>query len=205
MRLSMTNTSKGLIPIALAVCILLLSFATSRAAGIKVFEGFMGLKVISVEGTIESVDTRKLITAAESLGVPFDTIQVWLNSPGGDVGSLSMGEYIHDHLMQMYIPNNAECISVCTFIWLAGSTRLVDKTARIEWYTQETEDLIIGNRYLGSYIGLLGFNDHAVNKFVTSNIVSLTPELAKELNFEYRIVDGSLFPLKRVYPKLHAR
>jgi hypothetical protein len=52
----------------LSVCVLLISSTTSWAAEIKVFEGGMGLRVISVEGIIERRDTKRLITAAETLG-----------------------------------------------------------------------------------------------------------------------------------------
>jgi hypothetical protein len=55
-------------------------------------ETYIGSKVITVKGDIESGDTDNMITAAESLGVQFDTIEVWLNIPGGNIGSLAIGQ-----------------------------------------------------------------------------------------------------------------
>lgn len=94
---------------------------------------------------------------------------------------------------------------LCALIWLAGSKKWVDRAGVIQWHrayvvkdrhntkeiAEKIDSLIISNAYVGLYLGMLGFDWHAVDLLMTGKLVSLTPALAQELGLEYGIVSNT--------------
>jgi hypothetical protein len=156
-----------------------------------------GKHAISLQGRIEPEDYRAVVSAAFHVHAsdgPYDGIIVWLNSPGGDLAALSIGDFIAFNAMQTYVGPRAACDSLCAYIWLAGRKRWVHRTAKgISWHRSYAQpdfrpsesDQIAADRYVAAYLAKLGFDHRAAERLLTDDLTPLTPSLAHDIGLEY--------------------
>jgi hypothetical protein len=115
-----------------ALALLLTGCVTAAAAEITRTPEANGLDVITIRGNIEADDHKKFIDIA------FDIMQasVILDSRGGYVeAALAIGRFIRLRNYETRVHNGAVCNSACTFIWLAGTFRHLDRRARLGFHS----------------------------------------------------------------------
>jgi hypothetical protein len=91
-----------------------------------------GPDVITIRGEIEAGDDKKFIEIA------FDMTQasVVLNVKGGRVWeAMNIGRFIRLRNFETRVHNGAVCNSACTFIWLAGTFRHLDRHGRLGFHS----------------------------------------------------------------------
>jgi len=141
---------------------LLGSSCVSNAAEIKVIHAG-AIDLIYVNGTIEVGDSSKF-----SAQVPGDRhAVVFLNSPGGIVHEgLNIGLQVRQQGFATAVPADGMCASICSMIWLAGSTRYFEKTSMIGFHAAysitdgHARVSSSANAEIGYYIGVIGLAPH---------------------------------------------
>jgi hypothetical protein len=135
------------------------------AAEIDMHRGSDGFNVISIIGDIEQGDDTKFkrlaLESAEGLVV--------LESSGGDLlPALEIGRAIQISGFGTYVAAGSVCTSSCALIWVAGSKRLLSRTARVGFHASyrdnngRQEEVGIGNALVGRYLTLLNLPERAV-------------------------------------------
>jgi hypothetical protein len=129
---------------------------------------------------------------------------VILNSLGGFLDpSLAIAHTIREKGFTTFVASNVTCSSTCALIWLAGSTRFIQRNAHIGFHGIYTRDgdgnghiykdakpvpSNSGNAKVGAYLGWLGFSYSAISQLVAAppeGMLWLTkPEQAKELGIK---------------------
>jgi hypothetical protein len=88
-----------------------------------------GPDVISIVGVIEPGDDKKFNEIASDM----TQASVILNVKGGRVWeAINIGRFIRLRNYETRVHNGAVCNSACTFIWLAGTFRHLDRRAHLD-------------------------------------------------------------------------
>ncbi|WP_428486992.1 hypothetical protein [Rhodopila sp.] len=176
-----------LIRLLAMVSIMIFVSAPGQAAVIK-YDVADGLTSISISGEIVAGDADSFARAALSITGP--TVVV-LNSKGGVIlQGMMIGELIREKGYATAVTNDAECASACGLIWLAGTPRLVGRSASIGFHAayirsgDDVKETGVGNALVGAYLAKLGLSYEAV-AFATSaspnEIRWLHPEDAEKI------------------------
>jgi hypothetical protein len=179
-----------------------LMITQAPAAEISTVKMDDGKTAIWLRGHIVRDDTDKFKRLAfavhEQMGMPYNEIVVLLNSDGGEVGALDIGEFIHLKEMQTSVYQNAECYSLCAWIWLAGIKRWIGRNAKIGFHMAHPalglkttlKDHLMANSVIAMYLGRLGFSYDLLGWAINAgeNIALLTPALAAQFNIEYEVI-----------------
>ncbi|MEI8400520.1 MAG: hypothetical protein WCG12_06905 [Alcaligenaceae bacterium] len=145
-------------------------FQQSVAADISVSAGKDGsVDLIIIKGDITAEDERKFKQIA--LNSEFATVV--LDSPGGLLRpAIAIGKTIRIKEFSTAVVD-AECLSSCALIWLAGDVRYMAKNSKVGFHAAYIEDksgktipAATGNALVGSYLNSLGLNESIV-AFVT--------------------------------------
>jgi hypothetical protein len=137
----------------------------ARAAKIAIGHAKAGTPYIGIVGDIEPGDDRKFIALATQM----DSGPVILGSEGGSVvAAIKIGEAIRLKGYPTFVPETLPCNSACALVWLAGSPRMLDKSAKIGFHagyvTTADADRESGaaNAIIGRYLTLLGLSERAI-------------------------------------------
>jgi hypothetical protein len=140
------------------------------AADISVIAGKDGsVDLIIIKGDITAEDEKKFKQIA--LNTEFATVV--LDSRGGLLRpALAIGKTIRIKEFATAVVD-AECLSSCALIWLAGDVRYMAKNSKVGFHAAYIEDkdgktipAATGNALVGSYLNSLGLNESIV-AFVT--------------------------------------
>ena len=142
----------------------------SEAADISIRAGKDGSSdLIIIKGDITAEDEKTFKQIA--LNTEFAT--VLLDSPGGLIRpAIAIGKTIRIKEFATAVVD-AECVSSCALIWLAGDVRYMAKNSKVGFHAAYIEDkdgktipAATGNALVGSYLNSLGLNESIV-AFVT--------------------------------------
>ena len=166
----MTARKKINLTLIVAALSLFCALQQSVAADISVTAGKDGLAdLIIIKGAITAEDEKKFKQIA--LNTEFATVV--LDSPGGLLRpAIAIGKTIRIKEFATAVLD-AECISSCALIWLAGDIRYMAKNSKVGFHAAYIEDkdgktipAATGNALVGSYLNSLGLNESIV-AFVT--------------------------------------
>jgi hypothetical protein len=97
-------------------------------------------EIIALNGEIDinsGLNFRRALQAAPNAKL------VTLNSPGGNVQmGLLIADDIHQQKLATYISKGSECLSACSFVFLAGDERKVDGALGVHQLSSDAPDLI---------------------------------------------------------------
>lgn len=166
---------------AILAALLITAVVPASAAEIEV-KG----QAVYLTGTIDPGDELRFAGSAALL--PSGT-KVVLKSDGGRLdASLSIGLLIRKHEFATHV--DADCISSCALIWLAGEPRSMNANAKIGFQTEADDEGSTpgsGKRIQEGYLSGLGLSDQMV-RFATSTprsgIQYLTRNEAKRLHLQ---------------------
>jgi hypothetical protein len=117
----------------LVAAILSIAAGTSAAAA-ELQMGQMpagGGTAIMLSGLIVAGDETKFYALTQNIG----QATVITTGPGGSVGAaIAIGTEIRNRGWSTLVPNNAQCASACSMIWLAGQTRRLAAGAQIGFH-----------------------------------------------------------------------
>jgi hypothetical protein len=154
-----------------------------------------------IQGVIQPGDEAKFDLEIKKLGVKSATVA--LDSPGGNLFTgLTIGRLVHQKGYTTIVPNGATCASACAMIWLAGSARQAEKSARVgfhaAYYTDKKGRALgeagMGNALVGAYYADLGLSDLAIaylTKSSPSGMTWLNISDATKLGIKAELVDAS--------------
>ena len=133
-----------------------------------------------------------------------DADHISLVSDGGNsITGGSIGDIIRFRGMNIYVPPNATCASICAFIWLAGSAKFVANSSHIgvhgAYNTHTLQPSNEMNILLAVYLAQLSYNYDDVLWMLLpppGNMHWLTPETAKE----HHIYWAELSPTRKQSP-----
>ncbi len=141
---------------------------------------------ISISGEITSGDEQKF----KAVALGSDKAIVYLEGPGGDLGTAIRIGRLVNALGYMTAVNEAQCASACALIWVAGQFKFLSPNAQVGFhlpaYDEDRKNAIknISAVYAltGAYLANLGFAEpYIANMMDTENhqIKWLTPKTAK--------------------------
>jgi hypothetical protein len=150
--------------------------------------------VIHIEGEIVKGDADRFAAAVGQAGVKPNDATVYLKGPGGLAweGTL-IARAIKKYGWNTYVPENAECASMCANIWLAGKGRFMNSEAKIGFHSlsdkrrpgQRAEQA--NNLFMGFYREM-GISMKAARVFLAAepgaDAIWLTADLARSLGIE---------------------
>nr|WP_250807496.1 hypothetical protein [Neorhizobium tomejilense] len=117
-----------------------------------------------LRGAIEQGDAERFFDVANATN---RHAVVFLNSPGGLVTEgLMIGSIIREKGFATSIPDEQTCASICSMIWLAGSTRYFEANSAIGFHAAYSGGVdnpqvsASANAVIGHYIGSLGLAPH---------------------------------------------
>jgi hypothetical protein len=120
---------------------------------------------------------------------------VGLSSPGGNIlGGIGIAETIRTNGWSTAVLHDYTCASICSIIWLAGTTRIADSFAHIGMHSASIEvrgkmrRSEFGNTLLTVYLNKLGLSYQAAAAMLATapdQLMWLTPEKAKTLGITY--------------------
>ncbi|NTF18087.1 hypothetical protein G6L37_06690 [Agrobacterium rubi] len=121
------------------------------------------IDLVYISGSIEAGDSRKFASR-----VPGNRHAiVFLDSPGGAVQEgLNIGLQVRHHGFATAVPNSGTCASICSMIWLAGSTRYFENQSKVGFHAAyhlragEVSVSSSANAEIGYYIGAIGLAPH---------------------------------------------
>lgn len=171
----------------------------ARAATVEAFMMDGGRQAIRIVGRMEAPDVaefaKQIAAVHERSHLPYSEIVVWLNSGGGNMAALDIGELVHTYGMQTYVPAKRQCYSLCAYVWLAGSKRFLGKKAEIGFHMAHAipgqhvsaEEYMAVNAEIGRYFGSLGMSSAFLEWVIGAgkNIHVLTEADAKNFNIIY--------------------
>ena len=170
---------------------LLSNFATAATIFVTASPEFQ-LPVISITGTIEATDGDGFSVIASQ----YPQALVKLNSPGGNLlGGLQIGKIIRHRNFSTAVIGDSMCASICAVMWLAGTSRYTDSTAKIGFHAAASvkngvaQESGAPNAVLGSFLGSLGLSDKAIAYLTSSapnSMTWLTPAKADELGLNVK-------------------
>jgi hypothetical protein len=125
-------------------CVLSSAVLSSASATEKTFGPFTvddtKPDVIALNGEIDvnsGLNFRRALQAAPNAKL------VTLNSPGGNVQmGLLIADDIHQRKLATYISKDSECLSACSFVFLAGDERKVDGALGVHQLSSDAPDLV---------------------------------------------------------------
>jgi hypothetical protein len=92
-------------------------------------------EVITVSGEIEPDDDKRFVEIAWAITQAI----VVLNSKGGHLGAAAkIGRIVRIQKYETIVRNGARCNSACALVWLAGSSRHLDRGARLGFHSAAT-------------------------------------------------------------------
>jgi hypothetical protein len=156
--------------LTVAAFIIFSTLQQSEAADISMRAGKDGASdLIIIRGDITAEDEKTFKQIA--LNTEFATVV--LDSPGGLIRpAIAIGKTIRIKEFATAVVD-AECVSSCALIWLAGDVRYMAKNSKVGFHAAYIEDkngktipTATGNALVGSYLNSLGLNDSIVS-FVT--------------------------------------
>jgi hypothetical protein len=169
----------------------------SEAADISIRAGKDGSSdLIIIKGDITAEDEKTFKQIA--LNIEFATVV--LDSPGGLIRpAIAIGKTIRIKEFATAVVD-AECVSSCALIWLAGDVRYMAKNSKVGFHAAYIEDkdgktipTATGNALVGSYLNSLGLNESIV-AFVTragaTEINWLNKEGADRLGLPVSIINN---------------
>ena len=169
----------------------------SEAADISIRSGKDGSSdLIIIKGDITAEDEKTFKQIA--LNTEFATVV--LDSPGGLIRpAIAIGKTIRIKEFATAVVD-AECVSSCALIWLAGDVRYMAKNSKVGFHAAYIEDkngktipTATGNALVGSYLNSLGLNESIV-AFVTragaTEINWLNKEGADRLGLSVSIINN---------------
>jgi hypothetical protein len=185
---------------AITAGIILLSSTVATAADIRLLKSSpeLGANIIVISGEIVSGDyTRFLQTAAKIDNT--DNVIVTMNGPGGLLWeAIQIGMHIHKNGYSTAAMDL--CVSACAYVWLAGDRLAIDHVsgARIGFHAPYVRNKFgkvvnnnMGSAWLGAYLRDIGASYDIIG-WVTSvdgsDILWLTPEIAKELEIDVKFI-----------------
>jgi hypothetical protein len=125
-----------------------------------------GPDVITMRGEIEADDHKKFIEIASDIM----QANVVLNSKGGHVAAaLAIGRFVRLRNYETTVHNGAVCNSACTFIWLAGTFRHLDRRARLGFHSTAKqgkppyERSEPGNAMVAAYMASMGVPQQVID------------------------------------------
>ena len=146
----------------------------------------MGEEVVRLKGPIKEG------LANEFLSTPLSSRTIIeLDSTGGVLtDALSIAYAINLAGATTFVPRNAECLSACALIWLAGGERVASRSARIGFHGAYVIDSVPitsmnGNMKIGVYLSKLSL-DYAAIDFITK----ASPSEFRWLNEDYATLLG---------------
>ena len=166
----MTARKKINLTLIVAALSLFCALQQGVAADISVIAGKDGsVDLIIIKGDITAEDEKKFKQIA--LNTEFATVV--LDSRGGLLRpALAIGKTIRIKEFATAVVD-AECLSSCALIWLAGDVRYMAKNSKVGFHAAYIEDkdgktipAATGNALVGSYLNSLGLNESIV-AFVT--------------------------------------
>ena len=166
----MTARKKINLTLIVAALSLFCALQQGVAADISVIAGKDGsVDLIIIKGDITAEDEKKFKQIA--LNTEFATVV--LDSPGGLLRpAIAIGKTIRIKEFATAVVD-AECLSSCALIWLAGDVRYMAKNSKVGFHAAYIEDkdgktipAATGNALVGSYLNSLGLNESIV-AFVT--------------------------------------
>lgn len=124
-----------------------------------------GKQVIAIIGEIEAGDANKF----RKIAIKYPKAMIVLSSDGGMVApSLEIGRIIHMMGYGTMVITDTTCSSACALIWLAGSPRAAEKTAKIGFHAsyrldnkQAVEDGM-ANAVIGRYLAQINISEAGV-------------------------------------------
>lgn len=135
------------------------------------------LPVISITGVIDAMDGDGFSVIANQ----YPQALVKLNSPGGNLlAGLQIGRLVRHRNFSTAVIGDSTCASICAIIWLAGTSRYTDTTARIGFHAAASvkngvaQESGAPNAVLGSFLGSLGLSDKAIAYLTSSAPTSMT-------------------------------
>lgn len=179
-----------------ALLIVVVLFPTRGfASDIQVKDLGDGQTMIVLSGDIEVGDSARFKRAAAQL----DSAIVVLESEGGTtLDAIEIGETIRIKGFSTIVVNGSYCASACGLIWLAGSPRVLTKSARVGFHATYSDkdgrklESGVGNALVGRYFAILNLPQKAII-FATSSspndVAWLTPSNAASFGIEVSIVD----------------
>jgi hypothetical protein len=166
----MTARKKINLTLIVAALSLFCALQQGVAADISVIAGKDGsVDLIIIKGDITAEDEKKFKQIA--LNTEFATVV--LDSRGGLLRpAIAIGKTIRIKEFATAVVD-AECLSSCALIWLAGDVRYMAKNSKVGFHAAYIEDkdgktipAATGNALVGSYLNSLGLNESIV-AFVT--------------------------------------
>lgn len=167
---------------------------SAESAEFSTEEGDDGLALITISGDLVVEDEQRF----KKLATVFDKAVVLLDSDGGStIAAIKIGEAIKLKGYSTFVGDKMTCSSACALIWLAGSPRYLDPTAKVGFHATYIEkdgrqqESGGGNALVGRYLTLLNLNERAVY-FATSASPSqlnyLTAKNYQSLGIEVNIL-----------------
>lgn len=162
----------------------------ARAAEIVVGSG-----TIIISGDIVASDFDQFKTKASPLSGK--QIVVLISDGGSVLSALQIGEFIRLRGWETAVPSY--CYSACALIWLAGSTRTMNSTAKIGLHAASVggKEAGMGNALVGTYLNRLS-HGYDVVAFATvagpdkNNL--MTPKIAERLGVEVSVIETAAKP-----------
>ena len=170
--------------------------STPSLSEVKKYPGKDGdADLIILKGEIDQ-DAEKTFRA---LALETESAIVVLDSPGGLVRSaIEIGRMIRIKNYSTAVLE-AECVSACALVWLAGSSRLSHPNSSVGFHAAYTEDAdgrkvpaAVGNALVGAYLNSLGLSASVVEYVTTASPDSvkwLSRSHADALGLNVRIID----------------
>jgi len=139
--------------------------SSAFAATLEAFEVEDGYHFLFLQGSIEAGDADRF----RQLAASHSGATVVLESPGGStIDAIEIGEAIRLKGFSTLVMNGSECSSACALIWLAGSPRVLTRSARVGLHATyidragEKLESGVGNALVGRYLTLLNLPMKAI-------------------------------------------
>lgn len=170
--------------------------ARGQAAVIE-WDAAEAVGIITIAGRIERGDFDKFKDIVRRLP-PQQKVVVGLNSRGGSVGDgLAIGALIRARRYWTFVPDDADCASVCGLIWLGGVKHFVGEKGNIGFHAAYTKDgdeareSGVANALVGAYLNELGLSLDAI-AYITSasptEMQWLTPQDARRIGIDFVVL-----------------
>ena len=123
-----------------------------------------GNEYIEMEGEITGGDGWRLQTAINELKNK-DHIDMYLNSPGGQLGgTLDVSELIQQYKINTIVDHKSQCLSGCAVMWTFGEDRIAYNGSTIGFHVGSIYDLDYLKEILELH-GLFGFQTNIQQTF----------------------------------------
>lgn len=168
---------------------------TLNAANIRLGGDDPSKQYIVIEGDIQNGDEEKFRRLAAQLRT--DDV-VFLDSNGGStITAIRIGEAIRLKGLATFVINNKKCNSACALIWLAGSPRIISRSAYVGFHatyintSSGAQESGAGNALVGRYLTLLNLPERAIY-FATSASPNTLNYLGSQ-NYQRTGIETQLF------------